>query len=357
VWLAGYWRRVPGGFSKVGSMKKDSNHCSTMKIARLLAAMAMIFSAVQSEAFNYQYGDLLIGFRLATGGTYNLVIDAGPASGYTNLTAGTKINITALTGPLLADAFGTTNGVSWSAFAAFDGNYPDVTQDGTLFMSRLRSNFNTQSTPWGRYKISAQDLTGSKIDGVGVGAYTIALDLSVNSDNTSNALVELQSWNTDGGKASYKSELFGSSSVANWAGTFQGLPEQTTSDTFTDDGQPVRADLYWMPSYNSTISHPPGTYLGYFELNTNGVLTYTAGPSSTTLTPPAIVSVTRIGTTTTVFFTTGNSGSYSLVGTNNLAAPKATWPVIGSPVPGNGLTNSISDVTTDGSRFYLIRAQ
>lgn len=338
-------------------MKKDSNPCSTTKIARLLAAAAMIFSAFPSEAFNYQYGDLLIGLRQTGGGTYDLVIDAGPAANFTNLTTGTKITITAMTGQLLSDAFGTTNGLSWSAFGAYDLSYPDGSQDGTLFMSRARSTFNFQSTPWGRYSATTQDGTGNKIDGVGVGAFTIGQDLPVNSDNTSNALVELASWNTDGGKASYRSELYGPGSIPNWANTFQGLPEQTTSGTFTDDGQPVRADLYWMLPYTSQISHPPATYLGYFEFNTNGVLTYTAGPSTATLVPPTIVSVTRVGTTTTVYFTTGNSGSYSLLGTNNVAAPKATWPMLGSPVSGNGLTNSISDVTTDGSRFYLIRAQ
>jgi hypothetical protein len=357
VRLAGYWRRVSGGFSKVGSMKKDSNSGSTIKIARLLVAAAMIFSAIQSEAFNYQYGDLLIGFRQTGGGTYDVVIDAGPAGNFTNLTTGTKITITALTGQLLNDAFGTTNGLSWSAFGAYDLSYPDESQDGTLFMSRARSSLNTQSTPWGRYSATSQDGTGNKIDGVGVGAFTIGQDLPVNSDNTSNALVELESWNTDGGKASYRSELYGPGSVANWANTFQSVPEQTTSGTFTDDGQPVRADLYWMLPYTSQISHPPGTYLGYFEFNTNGVLTYTAGPSATAPTQPTIVSVTRVGTTTTVHFTTGNGGTYSLLGTNNLTAPKATWPVLGSPVSGNGQTNSISDVTTDGSRFYLIRAQ
>jgi len=338
-------------------MKKiNGSAFNTVKSMVAMAAVATF--AFQTQAFNYQYGDLLIGFRVTANGTYDLVIDAGPASGYTNLTAGTKIPITALTGSLLHDAFGTTNDLSWSAFAAFDPYYPDGTQDGTLFMTRARSDFNTQSTPWGRWKVSAQDLTGTKIDGVGNGAVAIGLDLPANSDNTSNALVELESWNTDGGKASYKSELFGSSSVPNWAGTFgDGLPEQTTSDTFASDGQPVRADLYWMLPYNSNISHPPSTYLGYFELNTNGVLTYTAGPSSTQLTTPTIVSVTRTGTTTTVYFTTGPGGSYSLMGTNNLTAPKATWPVIGSPVTGNSQTNSISDVTTDSSRFYFIRAQ
>ena len=338
-------------------MKKDTNACSTIKIARLLVAVAAITTfAFQSRAFNYQYGDLLVGFRQAGGGTYDLVIDAGPAGNFTNLPTGSKITITALTGSLLHDAFGTTNGLSWSVFGAYDLSYPDQSQDGTLFMSRARSSLNTQSTPWGRYSATSQDGTGNKIDGVGVGAFTIGQDLTVNSDNTSNALVELESWNTDGGKASYRSELYGPGSVANWANTFQGVPEQTTSGTFTDDGQPVRADLYWMLPYTSQISHPPATYLGYFEFNTNGVLTYTAGPS-VTVTQPTIVSITRAGNTTTVYFTTGNGGSYSLLGTNKLTAPVSTWPAFGSPVTGNNQTNSISDVTTDGSRFYLIRAQ
>ena len=338
-------------------------HTPAFKVFNLIKSLAAVAVTVvfasqsQAQTFSYNYGDLLIGFRNTLTGTYDLVVDAGPAANFTNLPTGTKITITALTGSLLHDAFGTTNDLSWSVMGAYDLNYSDSSQNGTLFMSSPRFDLNTQSTPWLRNSVSSQDSVGSKIDGVGVGAAKIGQDLPANSDNTPNALVELESWNTDAGKASYYHEIwYPALSIADWDGTFQGVPEQTTSDTFTDDGQPVRADLYWMLPYQGHVSQPPGTYLGYFEFNTNGVLIYTAGPSAT-VTQPTIVSVIRVGNTTTVYFTTGNGGSYNLLGTNNLSAPLTTWPVLGSPVTGNSQTNSISDVTTDGSRFYLIRAQ
>jgi hypothetical protein len=88
------------------------------------------------------------------------------------------------------------------------------------------------------------------------------------------------------------------------------------------------------------------------------VLTYTAGPSPTTVTAPKIVSIVRSGTTTTISFTTVNGGTYTLCGTNvtGLLTSRTNWPAIGSPLAGNGLTNSLTDVATDSIRFYTISA-
>ena len=73
--------------------------------------------------------------------------------------------------------------------------------------------------------------------------------------------------------------------------------EQTTPSNFVSSGQPVIADFYQLLSANNGQL---GTYFGYFTFKTNGVLTYTAGPS---IVPPTITSVTRTGTTTTIMFT------------------------------------------------------
>jgi hypothetical protein len=99
-------------------------------------------------------------------------------------------------------------------------------------------------------------------------------------------------------------------------------------------------------------------YLGYFELATNGVLTYTAGPSPTILTAPRIVSYVHTGATNTVSFTTVSGGTYTLRGTNNagFGTAKTNWPAISS-LTGNGLTNSLAEIITNSSRLYIITAQ
>jgi hypothetical protein len=173
------------------------------------------------------------------------------------------------------------------------------------------------------------------------------------ANNKTGLLVEPESF-----AHSYYKQIFyaAAPSAFNWNGTFQGDAEQSTSGSFTTSGQPVRADFY------SLVPSVPGpgsaTYLGYFEMNTNGVLTYTAGPSPSTLVQPRIVNITRNSTTTTVYFTTGSSGSYSLLAANSLAGTAvAGWPQVGSSVPGNGLTNSITDTYSGSQRFYAVKAQ
>ena len=141
------------------------------------------------------------------------------------------------------------------------------------------------------------------------------------------------------------------------AGSFWGdasgnkVLEQGTPANFTTAGQSVRADFYQLLSTN-LIANPTNNqaakYLGYFEFATNGVMTYTAGPSPTVLTAPKIVSFTHAGNTSTIYFTTVSASSgtfnYTLRGTNStgLGAAPTNWPAIGLSIVGNGLTNSLA---------------
>lgn len=313
--------------------------CKGVCLAGLLA-LAMVS---QAQTFSYNNGDLLIGFRATAGGTYDLVVNAGPVSTFTNLATGSKITISSLSGSLLKAAFGDTNNLSWSAFA-------DI--DKTNFMTRARADLNTQSDPWGRYSSTSQGTTASKINGVGTGAYNLGLAQAAGPNNTATALVEPESANA-APTYSYFSML---GAGLNWGGSFQGNPEQDTPAGFTTGGQPVRADFYWLIPGGTTVSHPPGTYLGYFEFNTNGVMTYTAGPSVSVTVRAQIVSITRVGNTATISFTTGSSGTYTLLATSDPTVPRASWTVVSS-VAGNGLTNSIPETSTSTARYYTISAQ
>jgi hypothetical protein len=94
------------------------------------------------------------------------------------------------------------------------------------------------------------------------------------------------------------------------------------------------------------------------ELNTNGVLTFTAGAAVVVIPRPTITGIVHQGTTNTVSFTTVVGGQYSLRFTNStgLKAPMGTWPVSGSPVAGDGSGKSLSDITSDAFRIYGISA-
>jgi hypothetical protein len=73
---------------------------------------------------------------------------------------------------------------------------------------------------------------------------------------------------------------------------------------------------------------------------------------------PVITAFVRSNGVSYVSFSTGNSGTYTLRGTNSagLGAVRTNWPAIAS-VAGNGLTNTLSDTTANPAKFYLITAQ
>jgi hypothetical protein len=118
----------------------------------------------------------------------------------------------------------------------------------------------------------------------------------------------------------------------------------------------VRSDFYQLLSNSGTANNTPGTFLGFFEFSTNGVMTYTSGPSAVVVPAPTITSFTRAGTTNVITFTTVSGGTYSLIGTNSLTIPVASWPVIGSSVIGTGSPMSITNVAADALNFYRIGA-
>jgi hypothetical protein len=101
-------------------------------------------------------------------------------------------------------------------------------------------------------------------------------------------------------------------------------------------------------------------FLGYFELSTNGALTYVAYPSVAVPTPavPVIKSISRNSGISSVSFTTGTFGTYTLRGTNSagFATARTNWPAISS-ITGNGSIQTLQDTTSLDSKFYVITAQ
>jgi hypothetical protein len=77
-----------------------------------------------------------------------------------------------------------------------------------------------------------------------------------------------------------------------------------------------------------------------------------------TIATPVITAFSRTNTVSYVSFTTGNSGTYTLRGTNSagLGSPRLNWHAIAS-VGGNGYVNTLTDSNSSSNQFYIITAQ
>jgi hypothetical protein len=330
----------------------------------------VVCGVAQAQTFTYnqgqgQFGDVLVCFRPVSG-AYDLVVDAGPVTAFTALANGQHITVnpTYYNGSQLA--FIGTNNIFFSAMAC--QRLPGSHATNNLWLTRPRANVNTQSTPWPCKGGPAQASAAATVDTIGVDGENIS-GLGGNGNNTSPGSSTSYVIEPEGNPAN--SSFYSYSQVdtanGNLGGNFWGDAggvsiEQSTPANFTTGNLPVRADFYQLLSTN-TIANPTNNqaskYLGYFELSTAGVLVYTAGPATTILTQPRIVAITRKQTTNTIFFTTLSGPTYTLRYTNNAGLMKANetnWISINS-LAGNGLTNSLQDVTTSSNRFYVITAQ
>jgi hypothetical protein len=202
----------------------------------------------------------------------------------------------------------------------------------------------------------------SQIDSIGNDAGNIASQVTTpfgTSPASSGTAVVEPAGGTSGAGSYFDAYDYLMSTLGNLGGNFWGdvggiSVEQSTATNFTSTIQSSRADFYQLMSVSS--GSEPGTYLGYFDLSTNGVLTYTAGSSAV---PPMITGITTAGGTNTITFTTLPGGLYNLVATNaaGLFTPVATWPVLAPTAIGTGSPAALTDVSSDGSRIYAVREE
>ncbi|HEY2329839.1 MAG TPA: hypothetical protein VGI63_08510 [Verrucomicrobiae bacterium] len=313
-----------------------------------LIALLAGFAAAEALAgtlTSYTTGDVLLCFRKP--GTYDLVVDAGQISSYTNVAPNTRITVNQYTGGQLGEV--GTNGVSWSAFTWSD--------DYTLFITKPRVSLDTQTSPWLNKSQSSQQATAGRMATIITGAAeNIAFHPpSQPALNTANAVVEednsVANPNYKNG-LSYRDAIFGSGGLANFYTTFQGVPENTTLASFTDDGIVQRSDFYQV----SPTGSGNAKFLGYFEIATNGMMTYVAYPSTT----PVIKSITHDGSNqTTITYKAGLYGTYTLRGITSLATGTAqgSWTAIQTLTSGDTATHSTTFTDTDTIKFYTITAQ
>jgi hypothetical protein len=399
---------------------------------------------------SYTIGDVLVCFRTASGAN-DMVVDAGQISTFTNATINQRIPINYTGGQLKAVA-ATTNSVIWSAFTWLDDSVSPSSIQWTLFVSRPRGSIWTKSAAWSAHNQNTQAGTGGQMSLISGGTTAC---LAYNPSNTASVVIEPDdsgNSNPQYGAAgqSYVGAMFDGSTY-DFGGSFAGNPELTSPSNLTTGGKVVRSDFYQIPPSDTGVGGV--RFLGYFELNTNGLMTYVAYPTTPTVTTVAAGSITTtnallnstvnpnsdpttmyfqyglstsygstsltnyIGTTSgsygltvsnlvagttyhfqavaynragtnfgsdltfattggvvaapviTAFnrtnnisyvsFTTGNSGTYTLRGTNDVGlvtTARINWPAVSS-VAGNGFTNTLQDTTSYTNKFYVITAQ
>jgi hypothetical protein len=331
----------------------------------LFACAAVEGALAQGTFTNYANGDVIIGFRNGK----DMVVDAGPISNFTSLTNNQRYSISTYTTTQIgrmANVNGSpVNGAYWSAFTYTTPGY-------TLYVTRPRTVLNVQSQPWVPAGSGQQQSAANRMALIPGGAVSVLTTSNngnlynssgINHYNTPSVVVEPD--NNSGNNApyyvgagvdSYNDAVNGKYGTA-FNGNFQGSPEnycpsQNNGDAndFSAGGVVERSDFYQL-----TPSASAATYLGYFELNTNGLMTYVAYPTGV----PVILSLKRSGTTTTINYTTGVYGTYTLRETNVLVngTSPTNWPAVTTLSSGDNNLHTVTDTTTDTQRFYTITAK
>ena len=343
-------------------------------IALTASALASLQSA-KAQTFQYQVNDLLLTFR-KTGGnqeTYEVVVDIGQASNYVNVAIGTKITNTQFTASqMVPGCFSSYNNLTW----AITGDYQGTTYPGypanTLWMTVPRATIGTRSSDASRLDRLTQNTIRSKIDSIFSNAAYISNDLGTSNQFNTVKLVRESINNYPNNKLS----VWMAGVVDSTQGTLNdtwpasepnsGNLENTTPGSFSGV---VRSDLYEVrplaDSHGNPIVDPhTGTtglayYVGYFELSSNGLLSFTREAASAPLPPaPQITAFSRTGNNSIISFTTSNSATYTLYFTNSagLSAPVAAWSSSPATITGDGNVNSFTNTTTDPFRFYSVGA-
>ncbi len=236
-----------------------------MKLYQLavLSAVAAgsLWSMDASAQLSYNQGDLMLGMRNPGAGN-DLLVDIGPASQYVNATGPITISGTYYTAAQFTASGLDFNNLYFSVFGDTSGNTLWATANSTL----TRHTATSQSAAAGQFEAIAQG-------GEDAGSWYAA-----NGANSSSAVIMPNGFFTGGGTdLSYtKGVLDPNFGLANF-GYFGAVNEANTIPGFNTSPYFVAINLYELDPYSNNTTQPPGTQLGYFELDSNGTLTFNQG--------------------------------------------------------------------------------
>jgi hypothetical protein len=240
------------------------------KLAILTVAAGFLWSlSATAQTFNYNNGDLLLGLR-TPGGTSDLIVDIGAASLYTGASSPITVSGTYYTSGQLTDASLSLNNLYFSVFGDIAPGYAGTAN--TLWVTAPQTYASAQTSPWAAQTSGQQANTRSQIESIAYGATYTSFGEAASADNTASAVVVASGLNLTGeGALSYTS---GIGPAGNFQGNFgsNNNIEQNTPGAFSSGTTPMLEDLFQMTPGSA------GTYLGYFELDPNGTLTFNPQP-------------------------------------------------------------------------------
>ena len=276
--------------------------------------------------------DLLMGFTVNNYSLPDLVIDLGtPASigvgGTTtvDLIAHGNVGMTAAQLQAeLAGIYGNLNRLGWGVVGGHINNFAD------------QALYSTKTNGAAAPSLGDFGNTGF-IDTVGQQIPSGTNQVTINP-----ALGYLDSWTE---------EISPGSGPQSFTGQYYD-PDIMTSSSFS-----TGVNYVWADFYVTKVGYSAPQKAGYFKFGSDGSLTFT--PAVSAPPPQPQLSVRRTGTTTTISFGTTSGAVYSLYSTNTagLRSPVANWTLSGTTITGNGGTTNFTDVTTDASRVYRVKAQ
>jgi hypothetical protein len=337
-------------------------------VAEIFLALSQIAGA---QPFIYRDSDLCLGFRKIAPYSDNnqAVVNIGQASRYVNAALGTTLSVTNFSSSQLASpTFANLSNLTWSVFGWFavpNTNYQDYPAY-TIWVTVPRADNSVRSVDANRHGATEQGLAVNKMVSILANAAFVSHDMGAsNAYNTASFVRE--------SIATYSDHLY-----RNWMQDLEGGSTGTLNDTWTDNNLEittpgnftgaVRSDLYEVRpldnGHGGTVVDPyTGTsglayYVGYFEFNSNGSMTFTRQTATTT---PSQVSlhIQRTNNVNTISFPSASGVTYSLRFTNStgLGAPVSTWASQPGTITGDGTTKSFQDTATDPTRLYRVQEQ
>lgn len=287
---------------------------------KLLLALFGLFTLVDSAGalpFVYSGGvDLALGFRKTDQykGAYEIVVDIGPGINYVNQAAGTTVTITQYAASqIVPDSYANWTNLQWAVVGYTADALTSYPVD-TLWVTVPRVGGVAGPIPVRASKTVQQDAQ-LKIKLIFAGAATISSALAAGKDNTATAVQEAyataNNYNYSVAMADPTYDYIGdldAKGPLDINGNIIDL-ENTTVAPFTS---PNISDFYQLvptgyADPNSGLTSGTGFYVGYFQLNPNGTLTFTrssglAGFSGSPTTGSAPLAVT---------FTDASTGSFT----------------------------------------------
>ncbi len=325
------------------------------RTAVLLLSIAASFSLLESAqadtaVFLYTNRDLILCFRSTNSPTVDFEINIGQASIYYNAAAGATVPVTQYTVPQIGGIFAGMDLLNWSVAGcvpATDTSDPGVPVK-SLWVTAPRADPAVQSAPWKRNSSSTQGTTAAEINSTFQNAAFYSGTISNNSLNNNATAIVIPVGT--GHEAGAFLGTFG-----NFQNTFQGDVENTTPSDFTTAGVASRSDLYQLDP-DATGTQPPGAYLGYFELETDGSMIFVARSVGI---PAPTLTATATNGVVTISFPSSIGATYTLHYTNSagLTTPIRTWPSVSTNITGDGSIKSFQQTITGPDQFYGVGAQ